>query len=630
MSMIGRTIGAYQIVGELGRGGMAVVYKAYQPSLNRYVALKVLPDHYQHDPEFVARFQQEAQAAAKLSHPNIVVIYDVGEAAGVHYIAMEYLEGGSLQDRLAQAAAQGWAYNPQEALSVIEQVGSALDYAHSRGVIHRDIKPANILFDADGRPRVTDFGIARAGDLTRLTRAGVLLGTPEYMSPEQAQGGEVDDRADLYALGVMAYEMLTGRVPFQSNTPHAILHSVVYESPPPARQVNPGLSPAVENVLAQALAKQPDARFQRGAALASALKAALSGQTPAWAQVGPPPVQAATFAVPQGRAAGSTPPGQAVTPPPVYGYSTPTPPPQRRSMTWLWLLGGAIVLVATLLVALLVLRGGSKEEPVAGVTETVTVAIAEPTLTTAPVATEATVADTDTPLPGVTPSDTPQPSDTPKPSDTPQPSDTPTGTPPPSDTPTATNTPTATPTLTPTPTPTVTPTPTCAIAVDGELAPVWDRGALGCPTGNANITWSAWEPFQRGYMWWRQDNDLAYAFNWQGGSDPTRGTWITGGVAWTWDQSFPNGRGLTPPAGLLEPIRGFGFVWYNFLGRETGSLGWATDIERGICSKVQEFQQGTIWHSSTGTCPGDEGNRAGELPAPLFFVMNKNLNWRNY
>jgi len=605
---------------------MAVVYKAFQPSLNRYVALKVLPDYYQHDPEFVARFKQEAQAAAQLSHPNIVVIYDVGEDAGVHYIAMEYLECGSLGDRLAQAAAQGWTYNQQEALSVIEQVGSALDYAHSRGVIHRDIKPANILFAADGRPKVTDFGIARAADTARLTRTGVLLGTPEYMSPEQAGGGQIDQRSDLYALGVMAYEMLTGRVPFQSDTPHATLHAVVYEPPPAPRLVNPGLSPAVESVLLQALAKQPEARFQRGAALSGALRAALTGQVPTWAASLPPTVMGAQGAGGAqwggGRAMGSTPRPPAG-PPPAYQYSTPTPPPQRRAMTWLWLLGGAIVLLAAVLVVLL-LRGGSEEGPVAAATSTATAIAAGPTTITAAVATEVTVAVTDTPLPGVTPSDTPQPSDTP------------TGTPPPSDTPTATptqtNTPTATPTptLTPTNTPTPTPTPTCAIGVDAELAPAWDRAVLGCPTGNAAATWSAWEPFQHGYMWWRKDNDLAHVFNWQGGSDPSRGTWITGGEAWEWDQSFPNGRGLTPPAGLLEPIRGFGFVWFNFLGGPDSAIGWATDIERGICSKVQEFEQGIIWHSSTATCPGDEGNRAGELPAPLFFVMQDDGAWRRY
>jgi predicted Ser/Thr protein kinase len=606
MSMEGKKIGVYQIVEELGRGGMAVVYKAFQPSLNRYVALKVLPDYYQHDPEFVARFEQEAQAAAQLNHPNIVTIYDVGEDAGVHYIAMEYLEGGSLGDRLDQAAAQGWTYDQQEALSVVEQVGKALDYAHTRGVIHRDIKPANIMFTADGRPKVTDFGIARAGDLARLTRTGVLLGTPEYMSPEQAAGGQADQRSDLYALGVVAYQMLTGRVPFRSDTPHATLHAVVYEPPPAPRLINPALSPAVEAVLLQALAKQPEARFQRGTALAGALRGAVTGQKPVWAAAAVP-LQAATVAGP----------GQPVTPPPGAGASTP-PPQQGKSMTWLWLVGGAIVCVVALLVALLLLRGGSEEAPVAGVTETATAAAAAPTTITAAVA-------TDTPLPGVTPSDTPLPTDTPPPTDTP------TGTPPPSDTPTATPTATATntPTATPTNTPTVTPTPGCTFAVDGELAPVWDQSELGCPTGNAATVWSAWEPFEHGYMWWRQDTDWAYAFNWQGGLNPNRGTWTTGGNSWKWDGSFPDGRGLTPPPGLLEPVRGFGFVWYNYLGGETSDIGWATFEEMGICSKIQEFEQGTIWHSSTAACSA-EYNRAVDLPAPLFFVMQSSGAWRKY
>ena len=352
MSMIGKTLGAYQIVSELGRGGMAVVYKAFQPSLNRYVALKVLPEYFQHDPEFVARFRQEAQAAAQLSHPNIVVIHDIGEQAGVYYIAMEYLEGGSLRDRLAQTAAQGGAYSPQEALSVLEQVGSALDYAHSRGLIHRDVKPANILFGADGRPRLTDFGIARAADSARLTRTGVLLGTPEYMSPEQAQGESIDRRSDLYALGVVAYEMLTGRVPFQGNTPHATLHSVVYEAPPPPRQVKPGLSPEVEAALLQALAKRPEARFQQAAALAGALRPALSVQAPARAAAGPPAAQPAVAAASR-RGIGAMPPGQAVGP--AHNNATPPPPSQPRAKSRLWVLGGAIVLAAATLVVLLVL-----------------------------------------------------------------------------------------------------------------------------------------------------------------------------------------------------------------------------------------------------------------------------------
>jgi serine/threonine protein kinase len=266
LSMIGRTLGPYQVVEELGRGGMAVVYKAFQPSLRRYVALKILPDHFQSDPEFVARFQREARAAAQLGHPNVVTIYDVGEQAGVHYIAMEYLEGGSLLDRLAKGP-----LSLEEAQQIVEQVGSALDFAHSRGLIHRDIKPANILFSADNRPKVTDFGIARAGDTSRLTRAGAMLGTPQYMSPEQAEGRPVDHRADLYALGVMLYEMLTGRVPFQADTPHAIVYAVIHQPPLPPRQIRPDLSPAVEAVLLKALAKQPNERFQTGADMAAAL-----------------------------------------------------------------------------------------------------------------------------------------------------------------------------------------------------------------------------------------------------------------------------------------------------------------------------------------------------------------------
>jgi serine/threonine protein kinase len=270
-----RMLGPYQIVQELGRGGMAVVYKAWQPSLERFVALKVLPEYFQHDPEFLARFDREAKAAARLSHPNIIIIHDTGTVDGVHYIAMEYVEGGSLRDRLASGP-----LSLKETQSILAQVASALDYAHDRGLIHRDIKPANILFTSDGRPKVSDFGIARASDATHLTRTGVLMGTPEYMAPEQAEGRPVDHRTDLYALGVLLYEMLTGRAPFQGTTPHATLHAVIYEPPPPPHQIMPGLSPAVEAVVLKAIAKQPEKRFQLGADMASALARALTARAP--------------------------------------------------------------------------------------------------------------------------------------------------------------------------------------------------------------------------------------------------------------------------------------------------------------------------------------------------------------
>jgi serine/threonine protein kinase/Tol biopolymer transport system component len=323
----GRTIGKYQVVAELGRGGMAVVYKAWQSSLDRYVALKTLPPYFQHDPQFLARFQREAKAAARLNHPSIVTIYDVGEQAGVHYIAMEYLEGGSLQDRLATSTR-----DLREAQRILDQVAGALDYAHSRGLIHRDVKPANILFTADGRAKVTDFGIARASDGTQLTRTGVVMGTPEYMAPEQAEGGSVDHRTDLYALGVVLYQMLTGRAPFQGTTPHATLHAVIYEAPPPPRQINPGLSPAVEAVLLKALAKEPAQRFQRGAEMVAAFRAAVAGT-----ELRRPPVA----------------------------------PPRRSPLVWLMAGLAAVLVLALGLLLLLAGGGGGEETPSPATTEAI-------------------------------------------------------------------------------------------------------------------------------------------------------------------------------------------------------------------------------------------------------------------
>jgi Tol biopolymer transport system component/serine/threonine protein kinase len=270
--MIGKRLGQYEIVEEIGRGGMAVVYKAWQPALERHVALKVLPDYFRHDPQFLARFQREARAAAGLSHPNIIAIHDVGEQDGVHYIAMEWVDGGSLRARLA--------FGPlslEESQRVLAQTADALDCAHRHGLIHRDIKPGNILFTGDGRVKVADFGIAHAADGTQLTRSGVILGTPEYMAPEQAQGIPVDHRLDLYALGVVLYQMLTGRVPFRGTTPHAALHAVIYDSPPPPRALNPELPAAVETVVLKALAKQPQDRFQTGASMVEAFQRARSG-----------------------------------------------------------------------------------------------------------------------------------------------------------------------------------------------------------------------------------------------------------------------------------------------------------------------------------------------------------------
>ncbi len=267
MDLIGRTIGQYQILDEIGRGGMAVVYKAWQPSLNRYVALKVLPPQFTFDREFVERFLREAQAAAGLRHPNIVVIYDVGRQDDTFYIVMEYLEGRTLKQLIEEEG----PLPPARVGHIVAQVAAALDYAHQRGFVHRDVKPANIFVGPDDRVTLTDFGIAKAAWNTHLTRTGMLIGTPEYMSPEQARGEEVDARTDLYSLGIVAYEMLTGRVPFGGTTPHAVLHQQIYEPPPPLRSLRPGSSPAVDEILNKALAKQPADRYVTAGDFARAL-----------------------------------------------------------------------------------------------------------------------------------------------------------------------------------------------------------------------------------------------------------------------------------------------------------------------------------------------------------------------
>lgn len=256
-NLIGQTIGNYQIVSEIGRGGMAVVYKAYQPSLNRYVALKVLPPQFTFDTEFLRRFKQEAQNAARLKHPNIVIIHDVGEAGSYHYIVMEYLDGITLKALIERSG----ALPEPRALNILVQIASALGYAHAAGFVHRDVKPANVMIGANDLATLTDFGIAKAAEGAKLTKTGTLIGTPEYMSPEQARGDAVDYRTDIYSLGVVAYEMLSRRVPFGGTTPHAVLHKVIYEAPPALRSVNPRVSAQVAEAIMRAMAKEPRVRF---------------------------------------------------------------------------------------------------------------------------------------------------------------------------------------------------------------------------------------------------------------------------------------------------------------------------------------------------------------------------------
>jgi len=265
----GSSLGSYKIIGRIGRGGMATVYRAYHPALDRYVAIKALPDFFADDPLYRERFQQEARSVARLKHPNILEIYDFGYEDGLAYLVLELVEGGTLADRL------GRPMDLRDAVAVLEQIAGALDYAHREGILHRDIKPSNILLHVDGTPVLADFGLAKmAGSMQRLTSSGTVMGTPEYMSPEQAADEPLTGSSDVYSFAVVAYEMLTGRVPFQADTPAATLLSHVTKQMPPTRELRGELSAHVQGVLERALAKRPDERYPSAAAFVAALKPA--------------------------------------------------------------------------------------------------------------------------------------------------------------------------------------------------------------------------------------------------------------------------------------------------------------------------------------------------------------------
>ena len=253
-SLVGKTIGSYEVLAELGRGGMGIVYKAHEQSLQRVVALKVLPAHLAQDPVFVKRFVREARAAANLSHPNIVTIYAVGQDQGMHYIAMEYVRGQSLLEHIRD---QG-QLDVRAALTITRQVAAALAKAHEAGIVHRDLKPQNIMIDEAGRVRVMDFGLAKTMEASvALTAEGVHLGTPLYMAPEQVHRGLVDARTDLYALGVVLYEMLAGRPPFEADTPLGVLYQITHEPFPDPRELNSDVPEDVAALMNRMTAREP-------------------------------------------------------------------------------------------------------------------------------------------------------------------------------------------------------------------------------------------------------------------------------------------------------------------------------------------------------------------------------------
>jgi serine/threonine-protein kinase len=386
--------GRYRVLSRLGSGGMAEVYLAEDRLLGRQLAVKVLHHHFAEDQEFVERFRREASSAAGLSHPNIVAIFDRGEWNGTYYIAMEYVAGRSLKTVVRE---QG-ALDPQAAIDIVTQILRAARFAHKRGVIHRDLKPHNVILDEEGRARVTDFGIARAG-ASEMTLTGSIMGTAQYLSPEQAQGHAVSGRSDLYAVGIILYELLTGVVPFDGETAVAIAFKQVSAEPRPPSESQPGVPAALDAVVLRALAKDPARRFADAEEFIAALGQARQGLPAAAGTVAAGAVAGAALAAGTALASGQaySPPGGLAGAPGQEGWAGSMPesgalllppagqldgedgaPPgkgDRRRRQLLWGLAAALIAAAIVLALLLSTSGRQVKVPnVVGQTEAVALA----------------------------------------------------------------------------------------------------------------------------------------------------------------------------------------------------------------------------------------------------------------
>ena len=275
-TLAGQTVGKYKLLERIGHGGMAEVYKARHPKLDRIVTIKILHGYLAEGKDFLARFEREARSVANLRHPHIVQIHDFDVDHETYYMVMEYIDGGTLQDRMADLARDGKYLPLDQVMAILDQIAEALDYAHKKDVIHRDIKPSNILLSSSGEAFLADFGIARMVSTTQFTSTGALLGTPTYMSPEQCKGQGLTSVSDIYSLGVILYELLTGQVPFSADTPLELIQKCVNEPLLPPSLLRPGLPKSIEAVVEKALAKDPAERYQSASELTQAMTQVLT------------------------------------------------------------------------------------------------------------------------------------------------------------------------------------------------------------------------------------------------------------------------------------------------------------------------------------------------------------------
>jgi len=328
--MIPEKIGIYEIKSELGRGGMATVYLAYDPRFEREVALKVLPREMLHDPQFRVRFEREAKTIAKLEHSAIVPVYDVGEEDGQPYFVMRYMTGGTLSERLAIGS-----LSIQDAAHIIDRIASALDEAHAKGFIHRDLKPGNILFDRAGEPYISDFGIAKFTSSQTNVTGSAIVGTPAYLSPEQAQGdANVDGRSDIYAVGVILFEMLSGQQPYRADTPMGVVVKQITDPVPHILDVNPNLPVGLEEVIEKAMAKNRDERFSTTRELSNALNEIVKSE----------PSQDGKTIIAAAGATRVQPAKTRIGAKPVVPAAKPAPVAKGKRSSFTWIIVGIIVL----------------------------------------------------------------------------------------------------------------------------------------------------------------------------------------------------------------------------------------------------------------------------------------------